>query len=195
MKNELYKLMASMPFVLLNLYCFPFLGIFLALFRFFYYKNKCYKTSLFFVLLGLLLIIPNWSTFFLKMCNFPESWVSTLNIFISSELYLKIFDYGKFLIYLGIIFLILKYVFFEFFYKIKKQLSSKVEKYIKDDLNKDYEIRKENDLKMHEKREIAKNTHVVKCPYCGSDNVLTQQIGICGYCRRNIEYKNEKNKS
>ena len=72
------------------------------------------------------------------MCNFPESWVSTLNIFISSELYLKIFDYGKFLIYLGIIFLILKYVFFEFFYKIKKQLSSKVEKYIKDDLNKDY---------------------------------------------------------
>ena len=35
-----------------------------------------------------------------------------------------------------------------------------------------YKIRKENDLIMQEKRERAQNTHVVYCPYCGSEFVL-----------------------
>ncbi len=48
---------------------------------------------------------------------------------------------------------------------------------------------KENDLKMQEKREKAKNTHVVHCPYCGSDNMLTEQTETCKFCRRKIEYK------
>ena len=47
-------------------------------------------------------------------------------------------------------------------------------------------------MKMQEKRERAKNTHVVYCPYCGADNMLTEKTGICKFCRRKIEYK-EKN--
>ena len=37
---------------------------------------------------------------------------------------------------------------------------------------------------MKEKREIAKNTHVIHCPYCGADNLFTEQIGTCKFCRR-----------
>ena len=44
-------------------------------------------------------------------------------------------------------------------------------------------------MKMQEKREALKNTHVVHCPYCGADNMLTSNIGTCKYCRRRIEAK------
>ena len=44
---------------------------------------------------------------------------------------------------------------------------------------------------MKEKREKAKNTHIVYCPYCGADNMLTSNVGRCKYCRRRIEYKGE----
>lgn len=43
---------------------------------------------------------------------------------------------------------------------------------------------------MKEKREKAKNTGYVKCPYCGSDNLVSEKFGICAYCRRKIENKN-----
>ena len=180
-----YKFMASMPVILLALYYFPFLGVCLLLFRCFYYKSKRYKTSLFLVIAGLLLFLPNCVSSILKLGNITAEWTVSLNTFIASDVYLKILNYAKFLLYLGVIFLILSYVFFYFFSKIK----NKAESYIKADLNKDYEIRKENDLKMQIKREQAKNTHVVKCPYCGSDNMLTENIGTCAYCRRKIEYK------
>ena len=51
------------------------------------------------------------------------------------------------------------------------------------------EISRENDLKIKEKQLKAQNTSYVKCPYCGSDNLLSEKFGICTYCRRKIENK------
>ena len=83
-------------------------------------------------------------------------------------------------------------LFFYFIYKISSifnKLELFISSYISEREKKDFEIRKENDMKMQEKREALKNTHVVHCPYCGADNMLTSNIGTCKYCRRRIEAK------
>lgn len=42
---------------------------------------------------------------------------------------------------------------------------------------------------MQEKREKSKHTNVIHCPYCGSDNILTEKTGTCAFCRRTLENK------
>ena len=49
-----------------------------------------------------------------------------------------------------------------------------------------------NDLEMKEKREKAKNSRVVNCPYCGADNLIYNNVGTCKFCRKKITYQ-EKN--
>ena len=45
----------------------------------------------------------------------------------------------------------------------------------------------EQEKKKIEKQEKTKNTKVVYCPYCGADNMLTEKVGTCKYCRRKIQ--------
>lgn len=189
-ENRLLKLLCSLPIILLVLYYIPFLGICLILFRCYIYKSKKQKTFVFLIIIGLLLFVPIVINWLLSVFNLDIENISYLNMVLSSDIYENVLSYSKLLITIGIIFLILSVILKNVFNQFGNRLNMSIKNYIKQDLDKDYEIRKENDLKMQEKREKAKNTHVVYCPYCGSDNMLTEQTGICKFCRRKIEYKN-----
>ena len=72
---------------------------------------------------------------------------------------------------------------------IVDKTKSYVKSYITNQEKRNDEISRKNDLIMKEKREIAKNTNVVICPYCGADNILTEKVGTCKFCRRKIKSK------
>ena len=185
-ENKFFKLLCSLPIILIILYFIPFLGICLILFRFYIYRNnKQYKTPILLLLCGLLLLIPKLLDSIMKFLKLNSDEIPYLNNIMNSDIYIKLLSYSKLLITIGIIFLILSFILKNVFNKV----NTGIRNYMAEDLKKDYEIRKENDLKMQEKREKAKNTHVVYCPYCGADNMLTEQTGICKFCRRKIEYK------
>ena len=190
MRNNLFiKLLCSIPVILVVLYFIPFLGVCLILFRAYIYRNKNIKTYVLLLVCGLLILIPKLIDSIIKMLNNNNIKIPYLNSIITSNIYTKLLNYSKFLIIIGVVFIILSYIFNNVFNKISSKLNSGIKNYMEKDVRKDYEIRKENDLKMQEKREKAKNTHVVHCPYCGSDNMLTEQTGTCKFCRRKIEYK------
>lgn len=185
-ENKFFKLLCSLPIILIILYFIPFLGICLILFRFYIYRNnKQYKTPILLLLCGLLLLIPKLLDSIMKFLKLNSDEIPYLNNIMNSDIYIKLLSYSKLLITIGIIFLILSFILKNVFNKV----NTGIRNYMAEDLKKDYKIRKENDLKMQEKREKAKNTHVVYCPYCGADNMLTEQTGICKFCRRKIEYK------
>lgn len=190
--NKFFKLLCSLPIILIVLYFIPFLGICLILFRYYVYssKNIYCSISIYLLVCGLLILIPKVIHSVIKMFDISNIEIPYLNTIINSDIYINLISYSKLLITVGVIFLILSVVFRNIFNKVSNKLNSSIRNYMEQDLQKDYEIRKENDLKMQEKREKAKNTHVVKCPYCGSDNMLTEQTGTCKFCRRKIEYKN-----
>lgn len=182
LENKFLKVFCSLPILLLVLYFIPFLGICLLFFRGFLYSTRKQKTFLFLILCGCLLVIPQLIHSFFSFLPIP--YVVTI---VSAPIYKDLFHYGKFLITLGGIFFLLSALF----RKVSSRFYSHVGNYIRQDLQKEYEIRKENDLKIQEKREKAGNTHVVRCPYCGSDTMLTEQTATCTFCRRKIEYKKE----
>ena len=62
-------------------------------------------------------------------------------------------------------------------------------KYVHSEFKKDEEISKQNDMELKIKREKALSTAYVKCPYCGADNLISQKVGVCSYCRRKLENK------
>ena len=64
--------------------------------------------------------------------------------------------------------------------------------YINEIQKRDEKISKENDMKIKIKQEKAQNTNYIKCPNCGSDNLLSEKFGTCKYCRRKIENKSFK---
>ena len=185
MKNNFFiKLLCSIPVILIFLYCFPFLGICLILLRYYIYsyKNRIFLPILL-ICLGFLIISPSGIIKLSNIFNFK-----TLSIFemLDTKIYsLNLIKYSKLLMTIGIIFLVLFSLFNNLFNKLELFISA----YIADREKKDFEIRKENDMKMQEKRETLKNTHVVHCPYCGADNMITSNIGTCKYCRRRIEAK------
>ena len=90
---------------------------------------------------------------------------------------------GGFLLILALIWLICSWRF----EKIFQQIRNFGRRYIKEELQQERTIKQENDLIMQEKREKAKQSRVVICPYCGADNLLSSKTGKCMYCRRKIE--------
>lgn len=79
-----------------------------------------------------------------------------LNSIITSDIYTKLLSYSKLLVTVGIIFLILSFIFRNVFNKLSNKVNSGIRNYMEQDLKKDYEIRKENDMEMQERREKAK---------------------------------------
>lgn len=185
--NKLYKILCSLPIILITLYFIPFLGICLILFRYYVYKSKqkYYSISIYLLICGLLILIPEAISSIIKLINLKIE-IPYLNTIIRSDVYPKLIKYSKLLITVGIISLILSFILKKIFNNITNKLNSSINNYMQQDLKQEYEIRKENDMKMQEKREIAKNTHVVHCPYCGSNNLLTEKTGTCSFCRRKI---------
>ena len=183
-ENLIIKILVSIPVVLVFLYFIPFLGICLLLFRFFVYGGrKNILTTAVLAGFGFLILIPKM----LLLLKIDISKIAYLGKFVNSNLYkVDFIKYSKFLITLGIVFLILTVVFNRLFTKFGSLLGN----YIKEIEKQDREIREENNLKIQEKQEKAKHTSYVRCPYCGSDNLLTERTGVCKFCRRTIENKN-----
>lgn len=189
-ENKIFKILCSIPVILITLYFIPFIGVILILFRYYVYRNeKYYKTPLILLICGLLLLIPRVVNSVIKILKFNVEDVPYLKVVLDSAIYLKLLSYSSYLIIVSIIFLIISFIFRNTISKINDIISSQIFNYGSKLQEDSYKIRKENDLIMQEKRERAQNTHVVYCPYCGSDNMLTEKTGTCKFCRRKIEYK------
>ncbi len=189
-ENKIFKILCSIPVILITLYFIPFIGVILILFRYYVYRNeKYYKTPLILLICGLLLLIPRVVNSVIKILKFNVEDVPYLKVVLDSDIYLKLLSYSRYLIIVSIIFLIISFIFRNTISKINGIISSQIFNYGSKLQEDSYKIRKENDLIMQEKRERAQNTHVVYCPYCGSDNMLTEKTGTCKFCRRKIEYK------
>ena len=192
--NQLVKILVSIPVILTALYFIPFLGVCLVLFRFFIYNgNKNYSTSLFLIGTGFLVLIPNIINSIIKLLKIDIKTIPYLKDIVSSELYnANLIQYSKFLITLGIILFIIIYILKLVLNKVNNKLSTAFKNYISETQKRDREIAKENDMEIKLKQERAKNTFYVKCPNCGSDNIISEKIGTCKYCRRKIVNKNYK---
>ena len=181
--NKFTNFLCSIPIILLVLYFIPFLGICLIIFRYCIYKNNNIKTSIILLIFGILILIPKIVNGIIKVLKIDNIKIPYLNDIVNSSIYSNLLGYSKLLIIVSIISIILTYLFTNLYNK----LDNGIKGYMENEIKKDEEIRKEDDLKMQEKREKAKNTHVVKCPYCGSENMITEQTGICQFCRRKIQ--------
>lgn len=188
--NLLFKLLSSLPVILITLYFIPFLGVCLILLRYFMYENKRkISTPICIVGVGILILIPKGLSLILNMVSIDLSTIPYLKDIVNAKLYnVDFINYSKRLICVGVIFLIISFIL----NKVGRKLESELRNYISETQKRDAEISKQNDMEIKIKQEKAKNTKYVKCPYCGSDNLLGEKFGTCEYCRRKIENKEFK---
>lgn len=188
MNNKIIKLLSSIPVILLALYFIPFLGVILLILRLFVTNNKK-SSSIIIIVTGFIILIPKLVSSILDLIKFDTTKIPYFNTIIESELYsIDFIKYSKLLITIGVIFLIINFLCNSLFSKLKSSLIS----YAKKEEEQRKEIIKENDMVFKERKEIARNTYNVKCPYCGADNLISEKVGTCKYCRRKIENKNYK---
>lgn len=192
--NFFIKLLASLPVILIFLYYIPFLGICLILLRYFISNNsKRISTPIIIIGVGIMIVIPKIVDFIFKLVKFDVTKIPYFNDIMNSSLYnIEFIKYSKFLICVGVIFLIISFVLKTLFKRISNKLNSGIMSYINETQKRDYEIAKQNDMEIKLKQERAKHTSFVRCSYCGADNVLTDKIGTCKYCRRKMVNKNYK---
>ena len=193
-KNLLFKILSSLPVILITLYFIPFLGVCLILLRYFMYDNrKRISTPMYIIGVGILLLIPKGLYLILNVVKININTIPYLKNIVSAELYnVDFINYSRRLICVGVIFLIISFILKTIFDKVSSKLNSGIKNYISETQKRDYEISKQNDMEIKIKQEKAKNTSYVKCPNCGSDNLLAEKFGVCKYCRRKIENKNFK---
>lgn len=185
MKNNiLVKILCSIPVILVATYFIPFLGIILALSRFFIYNKKRHNTAITLVVLGILILLPKIINYILEITKLNTK-IPYLDKVLTSSIYTKLIGTSKILIIVGVILIIMSYIGRMLGEKVGKSLGN----YFQEEQRKEYEISEKNDLKMKEKQEIAKNTHFVKCPNCGGDNTVVGNVGKCKFCRKDIAYK------
>ncbi len=186
--NVLIKLLCSIPVILVLLYCLPFLGVCLIILRYIVYYSDRRRIVIpyYLVSTGLIILVPKLLKFIFNSFEYSANNIPYFNKIVNSELYkVNFISYSKLLITVGIIFLILSSIVNMIFDKTRSSLRN----YIQNQERRNDEISRKNDLIMKEKREIAKNTNVVICPYCGADNMLTGKTGTCKFCRRKIKSK------
>lgn len=189
MKNNIIlKILLSIPIILIALYFIPFLGVCLIIFKLFVYgSKKSIITSVSLLIVGLLVLIPK----VLSITKINIDKIPYLKDIINSDIYnINFIKYSKLLITIGIIFLVITIILKLVITKLSNKFNGKVGEYITQMQKKEIEISRENDMKIKLKQECAKNTSYVKCPYCGSDNLLGEKFGTCSFCRRKIENKN-----
>lgn len=181
--NSLLKIFASLPIILISLYFIPFLGVCLLLFRCFVYRNeKRIKVPIIIIFIGLIILIPSCLNYVLDVNSIPY-----LKEIVNSEIYkINFIKYSKLLISIGIIYIFVSAIIKSIIDKISHKLSNGITDYINETEKRNAEIHRQNDMEMKIKQEKAKNTKYVRCPHCGSDNLLSENYGTCKYCRRTI---------
>lgn len=188
MANKLLKVLCSLPFILVLLYFFPFGGICFLIIRYFVYpKTKILITPIILGVVSLILFIPKIiDTIIVK---FKLSSITFIQQIIDNSIYKDLLKFSKKLFIIAVVFLLVSLIFKKVVESANNKINEAFSTYIDKSQKQEREISAENDLKMKEKREKAKNTHAVICPYCGADNLIVGNSGTCSYCRRKITYK------
>lgn len=192
--NKIIKLLSSIPIILITLYFIPFIGICLILLRYFVSDSKKRTTTpIIITIIGLIILIPKGAELILNLIKIDLNKIPYLSTILESSLYTNEFmEYSKFLISAGIIFLIISFVTKSIFDKVSSAIRSNITSYIRKTEQRDAEISKQNDLEIKLKKEKAKNTTYIKCPNCGSDNLISEKTGVCKYCRGPLINENYK---
>ena len=179
--NNMLKILCSLPVILLFLYFVPLVGVCLIVLRCFTYrgsKKQFISNSL--IIIGILILIPRIVG---EVVSFLKQDIHYLNDVLASDIYIKLFDYSKFILIIGIILLIVSAIFKAVSNKISNIASSYLNNYQKEMT----EVSKQNDMEIKLKQERAKTTRVVYCSNCGADNIVTEKVGKCKYCRQDIQ--------
>lgn len=185
--NKFLKLITSMPVILIILYFIPFLGVCLIFLRYFMssIRKRVYTPIVLFII-GLLILIPKFLNVISDVVSFDINSIPYLSDIINSKTYnTEMIEYSKFIICTAIVLVIISFILEKIFNKIKIGIRS----YINSSIEKDAEISRENDIKMKIQQQKLKNTNYVRCPNCGSNNILSEKTGTCQFCRRTIENK------
>ncbi|MBE6160797.1 MAG: hypothetical protein E7158_01060 [Firmicutes bacterium] len=178
--NTLSKFFSSLPVILISLYFIPFLGVILLLFRLFTRKNVNIKTCVFLIILGISVLIIKYGINLLSK-NITNSVLLKVSNFFNNTP--SIISFSKLCIIMGVILIIISIIIQKIF---DKGVDS-IKKYIQNEEDKSYKIKKENDLIMQEKREKAKNTRNIVCKHCGASNLVSEKVGKCKYCRQYLQ--------
>jgi large-conductance mechanosensitive channel len=186
-ESAILRVLCSIPVILIILFLVWPLGIVLMLVRFFLIKKSGYKFPTFLIILGALLLVPSLVNWIFANYFASSSFTNVIKSIVEHDLYIKLFGYGKLLIIVGILFIIIVAVV----KMVTLKLASAIGNQIKSSEEKRQATFEKNDLIMKERKEEIKNTHVVTCNSCGSDNVLHSKTGFCKYCRKPIEYSEE----
>ena len=192
--NFLIKVLCSLPVILLGLYFIPFVGICLLILRYFIYSNRNkLSTYLLLIGMGVLVYVPKLLYSILDVIKYDGVLNSYLDKIVNSNLYsVDLINYGKFIIIVGVIFLIISVVLKQLLEKVIHSINGMANNYISKSVESNAKISKENDMEIKVKQEKAKNTTYIKCPKCGADNIISEQFGECKYCRSKLVNKKYK---
>jgi hypothetical protein len=186
MKNGLINIITSIPVILVALYFVPVLGVLLIILKFVTATNRNNTMSSILIITGLAIQIPNLLN---KLSETFKFKVPYLDKIIEHEIYEGLTKYSVKLLIIGVVLYIITTVFNKMFAGLKSTLANTMDTYVTKQVEQDREIDKENDLEMKQKQEAAKNFHVIHCPHCGADNIVTGNITTCKYCRKGLEVK------
>ena len=125
--NASLKLISSLPIILLALYFIPFVGISLIILRYFIYNNRYFEVPKALLGIGILVFIPQISLNVIKLLKLEE--VTMLNDIVNSEVYASFIEYGKFLLCLGVVLIIVSVIL----RKVIERISFFVREYIKNE--------------------------------------------------------------
>ena len=186
--SGIVKFLVSVPVIVLCLYFIPILGILLMIVRMVvYYNKKVIDIPIVCAIIGVILCIPSLINYITNKLGYNH--IESLDIIVNNDVFKDISSRSNFLIITGIVFMVVSYLFI----KISKRVSTKALSYLSDYINesekKDMEVREKTEMKMAEKREAAKHTHVLKCPKCGYSNMFVGNNTRCVHCRTVLEWK------
>lgn len=190
MNRNTLNVVTNIWIILFCIIFIPFIGVILLLVRCFTNANKKFNINIFLIIIGLLILLPNFLFTLLSDINVGNDVIAFVESIVNTSMYTRLYDSSYFIIGVGIMFLLINAIISKFVQKI----IDSIKKYIKDDQDKNYKIDKENDLKIKEKQEKFKNSHVVTCKHCGANNILEGTFGTCKYCRNNIYIKDSVDK-
>lgn len=182
-KNELLKVLLSLPVILVVMYFMPFFGIVMLIARKILGINFKYPIGITFIILTGIIVIPKFLDFIIGLLHIDN--ITYLDDILSSDVYKVLLERGKLLFIIGVIGLIVGALT----RKVKDSAVNSLRGYFNNMQERDNNVFHENDLLMQEKQERSKNTHFVHCPHCGANNVINGSTGKCTYCKSNLEYK------
>lgn len=178
-RNNLINLLTNFFVILIGFYISVPLGILLVILRFSFGNKRNDNIAGYFFTVALFVL-------FFQIFNFISINDTVDNIFLDileSDLYNILYSANTKIFIVGILLLIITIVK----EKISNSIVGSVKSYVKKSQADNYKIKKENDLQIKLKQERAKNNEVIKCPYCGADNIVSEKVCKCKYCRRSLQ--------